>query len=233
MLGHSANRGTFCKLLWLFGRRKAKYIGEEQPNMIPSKCEMPDLSDLDTLLRYLLPHVLIGDPGLNRKEGLYRRNFIRLVDKAIAEYQKARLAIIQEVEEAKYTSEEMSRTGRQIFIIDFIDHFENCLNATNRLFKLLEKIKKEELNQNVPGLARKLSEAQAKSIRDFRGTFEHIDEKIQKDEIKEGQPVMLGIGEGGDKAVIGSDYIRFSDVATTLRALHKVGLSLFDEKKGA
>jgi len=54
--------------------------------MIPKTCEMPDLSVLDSrLARSLITAVLSGDPGLSPKEGLYRRNFVRLVDQAIKE----------------------------------------------------------------------------------------------------------------------------------------------------
>ena len=57
--------------------------------MIPTECKMPDLSDCRAvrLQSWSLLHVLIGDPGIYRKERCYRRNFARLIDKAIYEYQ--------------------------------------------------------------------------------------------------------------------------------------------------
>lgn len=61
---------------------------------------MPDLSDLDfPLKKYLILHALVGDKGLTQKESLYRRNFVRLVDKAIKEYHEARSTIILQIEE--------------------------------------------------------------------------------------------------------------------------------------
>jgi len=52
-------------------------------------------------------HAFIGDPGVNQKERLYRRNFVRLVDKGISEYQMARNAILADIAEAKRPYEDM------------------------------------------------------------------------------------------------------------------------------
>lgn len=51
---------------------------------IPSECKMPDLSGLDSpLMNRLLVQLLVGERGLSRKVQLYRRNFVRLIDKAL------------------------------------------------------------------------------------------------------------------------------------------------------
>jgi hypothetical protein len=64
--------------------------------MILTTCEMPDLSGLDSRLgRLLITAVLAGDPGLSPTEGLYRRNFVRLVDQALKEYADARTALVE------------------------------------------------------------------------------------------------------------------------------------------
>ena len=63
---------------------------------------MPDISDLDSLKEPLLV-ILIGlnDKGLTQNLGLHRRNFIRLVDKAIIEYLDARQELVKEIKEEK------------------------------------------------------------------------------------------------------------------------------------
>ena len=77
--------------------------------MIPTECKMPDLSDCsaERLQGRSLLHAFIGDPGVNQKERLYRRNFVRLVDKGISEYQMARNAILADIAEAKRPYEDM------------------------------------------------------------------------------------------------------------------------------
>src|SRR5256885_15649898 len=98
--------------------------------MIPESCQMPDLSGLDSRLsRLLITAVLVGDPGITPKEALYRRNFVRLADKALDEYEAARLAQIKLI---KCSGNEFLIGGWEWFF-RFIGHFENCINATNRL----------------------------------------------------------------------------------------------------
>jgi hypothetical protein len=193
--------------------------------MIPSKCEMPDLSELDArLVRFLILDVLIGEPGLSQREGFYRRNFVRLVDKALLEYQDARSALIKQIEEG---NAEVLSTGAASFF-RFIRHLENCVNATSRLLKLADRIKSEKGSLSLPRLARRSIEAHSRTIPDIRNAIEHMDEIIRKDEIAEGQPVMLGIGREGDRVVIASHKVRFSDLSNTLRSLHDVACHILE-----
>src|SRR4030042_6365663 len=108
---------------------------------IPKECKMPDLSGLDApLMSRLVVQLLIGESSLSHNARLYRRNFVRLVDKALREYNEARGAILKQVAEAKRPAKEMEKHGRQIFTFQFTDHIETCINAISRLFKLLERI---------------------------------------------------------------------------------------------
>ena len=65
---------------------------------IPSECKMPDLSCLDSpLWNRLIVQLLVGEKGLSRKAQLYRRNFVRLIDKALEEYNNAREVLLAQV----------------------------------------------------------------------------------------------------------------------------------------
>jgi hypothetical protein len=198
--------------------------------MIPDKCGMPDLYDLDVPLKHFLIIRLLalGDEGLSHKAGLYRRNFVRLVDKAVYEYQAARAALVAQVEERHRTVEEMTEEGRIIYIFGFIDHLETCISATRRLLHLLDRIKSEQGALSVPRLTRRSIEAYSKSVKDIRNTIEHMAEKIQSDELKDGEPIMLRAGDKGDRAEIAGNYIKFSDLAYTLCKLHEVALHLIE-----
>ena len=188
---------------------------------------MPDLNELDfPLKKHLLIRALIGDLGSNRKEGLYLRNLVRLIDKAIMEYHEARSAIIAQVEEAKRPPEEMMQEGRIIYMFGFTDNFENCINTVNRLLKQLDSINSKSTNWKIPRRVRRLIEAHSKSIPDIRNATEHIAELIQRDELKEGQPVILTIGGVGDRAVLARFEVRFDELASTIRHLHQVALDL-------
>ncbi len=197
--------------------------------MIPHECKMPDISDLTTpLLPALLTQALVGNKKLSRKTILYRNNFVRLVDKAVFEYQESRSTIIAQVKEMQRSDEEIIENGRVLYILNFTDHFENCINATARLLKLLVRIKKEYGPPFISRVVRNSIEAYSKSIPDIRIAIEHMDEKIRGDEIVEGQPVMLSVGDDGDKATIASYHIKFNDLATTLCKLHAVAKQLLE-----
>lgn len=118
---------------------------------IPSECKMPNLSGLDfPLMGRLCVQEFAGERDLSPKAILYRKVFIRLVDKALREYYEARKAIIAQIAEANRSAEEMITNGRQIYMFEFIDHTETCINAVRRLYKLLERIKAEKESPVLP-----------------------------------------------------------------------------------
>jgi len=197
--------------------------------MIPDECKMPDISDLDfPLKKYLLLHAWAADKGITNKEGLYRRNFVRLVDKAIKEYCEARNSILDQIEEAKRPVEEMTKNGRILYIFGFADHFENCINALCRLLKQLEVIKSDSTSWSISRQVRRSIEAHSRSIPDIRNAAEHMEGDIREDKISD-KPVMLSIGDSGDKAVLGEHEIKFADVAMVLRGLHRIARDLFED----
>lgn len=93
------------------------------------ECRLPDLSGLEKLIPVLIAHLFVGD-GLNREQGLLKRDFVRLVDKAIREYEAARTAIVAQIQK-----------GGALYTIAFTDHFETCVNAINRAIKEVDVMK--------------------------------------------------------------------------------------------
>jgi len=199
---------------------------------LPSECKMPDLSGLDShLMTRLLVQLMIGEPGLSPKTKLYRRNFVRLVDKALREYHKARELILAQIAEMNRPAEEMSRDGRLLFIIRFPDHIETCINAVRRLYKLLERIKAEKESPGLPREVRRQAETIERPVVDMRDAIEHIDDVIRGDELAPGKPVMATVSENGD-AVVASNYqLKFEELATVLRKMHEIALYLLTMKK--
>jgi len=199
---------------------------------IPTECKMPDLSGLDSpLIGQLLVQLLVGEPGLSRKTGLYRRNFIRLLNKALVEYLEAREVILAEIAEANRTSEEMIKHGRRIYIIAFTNHIETCVNAVSRLFKLLERIKSEKDSPVVSRELRRLVETKSKFIDYIRNAVEHMDELIQKDEIALGQPIMLALSKNDDGVVVSNYEIKFKELAMVLEKMYEIALYILTVKK--
>jgi len=198
---------------------------------LPSECKMPDLSGLDSLMNRLIVQALIGEPGLSQKTRLYRRNFVRLVDRALREYHEARELIVAQIAEMDRSPEEMSRDGRSIYLFTFPDHIETCINAVRRLYKLLERIKTEK---ELPGLPRELRrqvETIQGTIVKIRGAIEHMDELILKGEIAVGKPVMAAGSENWDAVVVANEEIKFEDLAMVLRKMHEIALYLLTIRK--
>lgn len=209
--------------------------------MIPTECKMPDLSNCQTfrLQAFSLLQGMIGDPGITQKQGSYRRNFARLVDKAIYEYQIARQAVLDEIEIGLHGTEMVEKVmlrddrpisvgGRPLFILKFIDHFENCINALHRLLKLFERLSNDPMLSKLPREKRKALEAFSKSVPKLRHTVEHVENAISNDEIVPGQPVMVAINAAGDRAQIGPHEVEFADVERTLRLLYQIGGIMFE-----
>jgi hypothetical protein len=197
------------------------------PTAIPEACHMPDLSTLPRLMPATMLHALIGDPDITHKVGLHRRNLTRLIDKAIREYQLARASILAQIEESQRPAEVMEREGRFLFILGFTDHLETCLNAVHRVLNILDRLKREKLPTPLSRELRRAIEAHTRELGKIRNLIEHIDERIQRDEIAAGSPIMLGLADSEDGAVIGDLTITFTDLAAALRKLHEVGNSLF------
>jgi len=71
---------------------------------------MPDISDLDSLIpAFTLSLVFFKGDQFSKKAALYLRNFIRLIDKSVTEYLKAREIILLQIEEKNRSSEEMQK----------------------------------------------------------------------------------------------------------------------------
>lgn len=200
--------------------------------VIPSKCKMPDLSGLGVpLIGRLLVQLLVGERGLSRKAGLYRRNYIRLVDKALIEYQEAREAILAEIAEANRSSEQMGKHGRHIYVITFTNHIETCINAVSRLYKLLERIKSEKESPAFPRELRRLVETKSESVSNVRNAVEHTDEQIHKDEISPGKPIMLSVSKNADGVIVSNFEIKFKELAMVIEKMHEIELYILTVKK--
>jgi len=193
---------------------------------------MPDLSGLDSpLIGRLFVQLLVGEPGLSQKASLYRRNFIRLLDKALREYREAREAILADIAEANRSAKEKRKDGRRIHFIAFTDHIETCINAVSRLFRLLERIKSEKESPAFPRVLRRLVETKSESIANVRNAVEHIDEQIQKGEVPPGKPIMLTIGKNDDRIVVSKYEMKFEELAMVLEQMHEMALYILTSRR--
>jgi len=192
--------------------------------MIPKECKMPDLSELERLQGALTLRVVFtqADAKFGRKAVLFRRVFIKLMDKSIIEYQEARKALNLQVEESKRPPKEMQETGRIIYMFSFSDHMENCINSVRRLLRLLERINGEKDAPIIPRDKKRFLSSQGKRLIDLRDAFEHMDERIQRDEIGNDEAIMVKLGGSDDRIEIGAYQITFLELAGIISNLHEL-----------
>lgn len=193
--------------------------------MPPDDCKMPDLKHLEPLR----PEFLIGRTFVtpaSKELSRYRAVFVRLVDKALNEYNQARRAEISQIALVSRSPEEISEAGI-LQMLSFPDHMENCINSTRRLLALLDRLKTIR-EARIPKTTRKWLESRGKGLTDIRDTIEHIDEKIQRDELGEQGTIAIGLEGAGDTIGIGQHQIKCSELAGILNKLHGVGLSLIE-----
>jgi len=198
--------------------------------MYPKSCRMPDISQLETLFPGFMTAMFVTEGKmLTPKERLYIRIFVRLVEKAINEYKKARECIISQVNETQCEVEVVKYPVHVIRLYTFgiIDHLENCINAIRRLFKLLDSVKRERGGLNIERTLRKRIESHNKEINDIRCVVEHIEGEIQKDAGT--KPVMLALTADDEGIQITKYNLKFEDLARLLAHFHKLALQWLDD----
>ncbi len=199
---------------------------------LPSECKMPDLSGLDSpLIGRLWIQLLVGERGLSPKTSLYRRNFVRLVDKALREYHEAREAILAQIAEMKRPPKKMIRDGRVLYILTFTDHIETCINTVRRLYKLLERIKAEKQSPELPRTLWRQVEKKEEAIIEIRDAIEHMDEFIINGEVGAGKPIMAAGNDNWDAVVVSKYELKFEELAMVLRVMNEIALYLLTIKK--
>lgn len=189
---------------------------------------MEDLSGLEKLQPNMLLNLVFAriDENMERDTAIYRKIYIRLIDKALDEYIETRSLIVEQVLEGKRPTEQMQKKGRVIYMLKFVDHMENCIGTLRRILRLLEKLKGNRQGLVFPRLIRRHIESLSTPLVGLRNTIEHIEEAIQKDEIKEGEPVMIKISSEQDGVSIGNNSISFFEISTLIRSLHGIGQDL-------
>jgi len=196
--------------------------------MIPTEVKMEDLSGLEKLQPTMVLNLVFAkaDKNVNRKTALYRRVYIRLVDKTVDEYKEARNLILAQIEEGQRNAEEMTMDGRYIYMFKFVDHMENCISTVRRLLRFLDALKANKDGLSFPREIRKQIKSLTTPIVGVRNVVEHMEKEIQKDGIKENEPVMIKVVDTQDGVMIGGQSLKFSTLSTLIKQFHGLGKNM-------
>jgi len=192
---------------------------------------MPDLSKLDSLIPSLFTAV-VGFRGekLTDNEKVYVRIFARTAQKAINDYEIARDFLVAQVT-AIQLSKRRKDSGKVLYtMFGFECQIENCINATRRLYHILDAVKAEKKNGGKLSLdrqMRKILESQSKEIIDVRDGVEHIDGIIQKS--KPTGSIFLSISDDEEGIELAGYSVRFIDLALVLTRFHELARQWLDD----
>lgn len=192
------------------------------------ECKMPKLKNnliKDKLTMSFVISIIGGrDRYLDKKLISYRKIFVRLVDKSIFEYSLARENIINQIN---------SDNNTIYYYFLAVNHLENCINTTKRLFNLFDRIKKIKENPFIEDkILKKLVNAYLKPIEKVRNSIEHIDKDIQNEIIESKQPISLKIDyENASKASIGKYELSLIGLSKIITNFHEIGSKLVMYKK--
>jgi hypothetical protein len=158
--------------------------------MLPTECNMPDLSSLQEQQAqgpFLINQLIGAENGFPEAMVSYRRNMVRLADKAVRDYMGARKYVLAQIQEMQRTPEEMARHGRFIYAHLTTDRLEDCIITVRRLFRYFEKVKSDQSRFPLDRLLKRRVEAVEQSIRETRDLIEHLDSDISSGKVQRGQ----------------------------------------------
>lgn len=189
--------------------------------MIPSECNMPDLSDLlrsppDKSFAF---HQLVGaETGFPEKMLAYRRIFIQLVDKALRDYTNSRQHILLLID--KRRSGVLNIADGRLLINLITNSLEDCLITARRLFGFFERVKSDPTKFPMDRTFKKRVDALEKSIRVVRDGIVHADEHIHEDRVDAWPPPVLSLDEQTTMITVGSATLSTVALSRALRQFH-------------
>lgn len=177
----------------------------------PTECNMPDLSDLDDKnILGIANKILTGDIAKEYKSKAFIINFVRITDQTIREYRDARIAFLE------YINNQPSMYISPLF--EAIGHFETLLIGLRRASLLIRRMKRNEETSRI--VNEQVNKDVDNRIENIRHAIEHLDEKLAKGEINEGDPWFL---------IPQNDYIHlyehkvsYQEIAEYIRTLHSI-----------
>ncbi len=177
-------------------------------------CEVPDLSEFEApvLGEYTLNIVFLAAGAKDRKAQSYVTNFILAVDKAIREYIGGRECLVKYASSANRTS----------LLIEGLSRFDTCINTVKRSLRFVDRLASHPAGPEVQRLTRRLLKNNGELITSVRGATEHMDEFIQLDKLKEGEPHVLSITQDSEFLEIAGYRLSFEKLAQVLRRLREL-----------
>ncbi|MFA6051438.1 MAG: hypothetical protein WC762_02500 [Methylobacter sp.] len=187
------------------------------PDWPPDKCEMPNLSELNSkLILNLMVRRIIGKYNLtDPKTYLLVVSYIRLVDKLVDDYQRTRNTQIEFV----------TTPGNVVSPLIFAtNHCESLLTTMLRVIRFGQRIRRDP---NGPPIAKRIQALSGEvwmRVNNMRCAIEHLDEQIITNTWSPNEPPQLLLKN--DCLTLNGEEIFYSELADWVKQLHAVGIDL-------
>lgn len=184
---------------------------------------MPDLSELQARPSngtFLLNQLIGAGNNFPPAMASYRRNMVRVADKAVYDYIDVRNSVLAQIAEAQRPHNEMVK-GRQIYMFRAVNKLEDCIITVQRLFRYFEKVKRDPSRFPLDGLLRRQLESVEDSIRDTRNLIEHLDNDIRNEKIQEGQNTAPALDQETRMISLAGETLPVEKLARAIRHFHQ------------
>ncbi len=188
---------------------------------IPTQCNMPDLSELyDKNVLGVLLNLIFRDTPTEYKSRAFVINFVRITDRVIREYTNARVAFLVFVnnQPSPYFSPAFQAIG----------HFETLVNSLWRASLFVNCIKKNSETSRIIDV--RINNDVTKRIEEIRHAIEHLDEKLAKGKIGQGEPWFILLKN--DSIELSGYEISHRELADFIRTLYSIAQDLIKATYG-
>jgi hypothetical protein len=187
--------------------------------------EIPDLSDINVRVMETLQTNTIfrNTPQATLAGRAAIEAFIRSSDKAIAEYELARIA-----------AGELNPSGAYSSLLETMDHFDTCITSVAQGHRLLKTLKRHLNRPGLPRDTRRVIEPLREKYRDARNAIEHIEGEISALSADSDDSLMLSITDARDGLSVSKYTISFHELAALLRTQRSLSeiLAEYLEQRG-
>lgn len=178
----------------------------------PRRSSMPDLSGLfrKAMLTLLLTRVFQNAGAQGHLPRAFQTNLVRLTDKALEDYELARAAF----------EEYVTRANNNVWspLFRATGHMENCFSSLERALRLARRLLEDPETAQAVANFGVLAPEVRRSIGTIRNAMEHIDDRLLRGQIRDGDLIMLHLGE--DAVQLQEQSIRYQELAAWLTELH-------------
>lgn len=198
-------------------------MAEESPQKEwPTRCDMPDLSELQpaVTLSLILHRMFAGGGPTNPKSFALVANLVRIVDALVRDYEYARLSLTRYV-----------NTPNEVIspLFEAISYSEECITNLLRAIRMARRIRSDEYGPPIDKYLPVLHDNVASRVTELRNAIEHVDGALIDGTWSEADPNCLITRD--DRLELYGKEILYVELAKWITALHTIAVKLAQFKK--